>query len=538
MSDAPLRLVSASAQLLRRWMIAAIGLAAAIGGAIVALHYHRLGLTLSHYDARGHLVVARRIVDNITPGWQQIGAVWLPLPHLLNAIPVQIDLLYRTGASGVAISIAAFALTTGAIAWIVREMTGSSAAALAAPFVFALNPNVLYLQSTPMTEPLLLALTTMAVAMLIAWVRSDPGGSVPARGAESASPWTSASGDARVGAAFALACLTRYEAWPVTVCALAGAVWARWRRGEAAGMALRRTAAVARWPALAIVGFLIFSRVVVGEWFVGSGFFVPENKSLGRPMLAAAEIGWGAHALSGPLILTAAAIGVVALLVRGALSRRRADGWILVALAATAAVPWSAFAEGHPFRIRYMVPLLVVEAIGAGIAVGLAQRARIAAALVLIAVAGYELHPLDANAPMVIEAQWDRPNLAVRQRVTDCLVAGRDGEKIMASMGSLGHYMQETSRDGFALRDYLHEGNGDIWLAALDGPRPFAGWILIEEKAEGGDMLAKRARERPHFLDGYMRVCEGAGLALYKRAGRPWLRAGGGPSGPAPSAVR
>ena len=85
----------------------------------------------------------------------------------------------------------------------------------------------------------------------------------------------------------------------------------------------------------------------------------------------------------------------------------------------------------------------------------------------------------------------------------------------MASMGSLGHYMQETSRDGFAMRDFLHEGNGDIWLAALDSPRPFAGWVLIEEKAEGGDMLAGVAREHPHFLDGYARVCEGAGLALY-----------------------
>ena len=83
---------------------------------IVALHYHRLGLTLSHYDARGHLVVARRIVDSITPGWQQIGAVWLPLPHLLNAIPVQVDLFYRTGASAVAISIAGFAIAAGAIA--------------------------------------------------------------------------------------------------------------------------------------------------------------------------------------------------------------------------------------------------------------------------------------------------------------------------------------------------------------------------------------------------------------------------------------
>src|ERR1700704_3703925 len=97
----------------RNALVAAIAAAAALAGAIVALHYHRVGLTLSHYDARGHLVVARRIADSITPGWQQVGAVWLPLPHLLNALPVQIDAFYRTGASGVAISVLSFAVATG-----------------------------------------------------------------------------------------------------------------------------------------------------------------------------------------------------------------------------------------------------------------------------------------------------------------------------------------------------------------------------------------------------------------------------------------
>ena len=76
----------------------------------------------------------------------------------------------------------------------------------------------------------------------------------------------------------------------------------------------------------------------------------------------------------------------------------------------------------------------------------------------------------------------------------------------MASMGSLGHYMQELSSAGFSVRDFLHEGNGDIWLAALDGPRPFVGWMLIEEKAEGGDMLAHIARENPRFSTG-SRAC-------------------------------
>jgi hypothetical protein len=155
--------------------------------------------------------------------------------------------------------------------------------------------------------------------------------------------------------------------------------------------------------------------------------------------------------------------------------------------------------------------------VGAGFAAGMVRRIRLMVACLVLLVAVFELRPLDREAPMVVEAQWDRPNRPVRARVTACLDGTGSGGKIMASMGSLGHYMQETSASGYAVRDFLHEGNGDIWLAALEYPRPFAEWVLMEEKAEGGDMLARLARERPAFLSGYSRVCEGAGLALYRR---------------------
>ncbi len=56
-------------------------------GAAAAWYFAGLGLTLSHYDARGHLTVARRVTDSLTPGWRQFGALWLPLPHILNARP-------------------------------------------------------------------------------------------------------------------------------------------------------------------------------------------------------------------------------------------------------------------------------------------------------------------------------------------------------------------------------------------------------------------------------------------------------------------
>ena len=48
----------------------------AMGSAVVAWFlFQNIDLVLSHYDARAHLVVARRVIDNITPGWQQVGAV-------------------------------------------------------------------------------------------------------------------------------------------------------------------------------------------------------------------------------------------------------------------------------------------------------------------------------------------------------------------------------------------------------------------------------------------------------------------------------
>jgi hypothetical protein len=486
----------------RRALAASVALVAALAGGLTALHYHYLGLTLSHYDSRGHLIVARRIFDNITPGWQQIGAVWLPLPHLLNALPVQIDANYQTGASAVILSVLSFAAATGAIAWIVQSITASAPAGVAAAAVFGLNPNVLYLQATPMTEPLLFALTTIGVAMLMEWSKGQAGQLRQARVA---------------GGTLALACLTRYEAWIVTAVALTAAVWAAYRRGRKPLDALRAVAAVAVYPAVAIAGFCIFSRVVIGQWFVPGDFFVPENKALGLPLLAAAEIGWGTQMLSGGPLFWVGVAGVALLAAIGLFDRDRPEAMIALSLIATAALPWSAFIKGHPFRIRYMVPLIVIEAIGAGTAAGVWRRTRAIGAIAVVGVAAFFLRPVDASAPMVVEAQWDRPNVSVRATVTACIGAPRAGDTIMASMGSLGHYMQETSRAGFRLRDFLHEGNGDIWLAAIQDPRPFAEWIVIEEKAQGGDALAHLAREHPHFLDGYSRVCDGAGLALYRR---------------------
>jgi hypothetical protein len=167
-----------------------------------------------------------------------------------------------------------------------------------------------------------------------------------------------------------------------------------------------------------------------------------------------------------------------------------------------------------------MVVLVAAVAACAGSLVGLApRRLRPVLAALVAAAALWETPPLSPAAPMVVEAQWDRANSVRRRTVTRCLASGfvRPDHKILASMGSLAHYMQELSHQGFVLSDFIHEGVGDLWQETLRSPRSHVQWILFEEKAEGGDMLTARRRASPSFVDGFERVCEAGGVALYRR---------------------
>ena len=512
------------------WCLRSVGFAALLLGCRAAWLYHRAGLTLSHYDAKAHLVVARRVVDNLTPGWAQIGAVWLPLPHLLNLVPVQIDVLYRTGASGVAISVLAFALAAFGVARMVVRATGSRAAAVAGAAVLALNPNLLYLQSTPMTEGLLVGLMVIAVSFTIDWL--DETADICRDGGARARQFRR-----RAGFAIAAACLTRYEAWFVTAALLALSFAAIRLRNRASREAVVQVSKLAVYPLAAVLAFLIHSRLTVGQWLVSGGFFVPDNIDTGNPFRAVASVWWGTHVVSGYAVEFAAVAGALACVAVALRDRRRS--WLLAALAlfAAGALPAYAFFDGHPFRIRYMTPLVPALASCAGLGIGLLRgRGRSLAAVAMVGLVLLETPPFDLNAPMVLEAQWDSGNSAARRQVTRYLVGHYDGREIMASMASLAHYMQELSRAGFPLRDFLHEGNGDLWQNALRDPRRQVGWILVEEWAEGGDRLATLARRDPRFLQGFERVAEGGGVALYRaaeagRAGRGGTGASGTISG-------
>ncbi len=278
-------------------LLSALGL---LIGAGAALLYFQRGLTLSHYDAKAHLVVARRVLDSLTPEYSQIGAVWLPLPHLLNLLPVQIDWLYRTGLSGVAISVLSFALACYAIARLVLRVTGSRAAATVSVGMFALDPDVLYLQSTPMTEPLLFGLVLFSICLVYDWVEAAGRNLAEARGAHRAR--------AKAGWVLVLACLTRYEAWMVTAALLVLATVALWRRGFSPVAALKAAAHLAVYPVVAIVAFFFHSWFTTGAWFVTGGFYVADNLATGSLYGSVMTVLYGMRTLIGtPFVLLALA---------------------------------------------------------------------------------------------------------------------------------------------------------------------------------------------------------------------------------------
>ena len=476
-----------------------LALLAAAWGLAAALVYWHQGLTLSHYDAKGHLVVARRVIDSLTPGWLQLGAVWLPLPHVLNLLPVQVDAWYRTGASGVAISILSIGLLVYSSARLILRFTVSPVAALTTVLVILTNPNLLYLQSTPMTEPLLLGLISLALLWIVEAL--DDG---------SRGRWLRASG------ALALALLTRYEAWPVGGAVLVATVASRWREGAGLRRGMVDAARLASIPAIALLWFVVHSKVTVGAWFVTGGFYVPDPFYEHDAVAVTGAVWWGLRALGSEVLARAAALAAVLVLYWWWRQRLPASAVVALAWLGVAALPWYAFFQGHPFRIRYMVPLVIASAVLVGVVVGRLPRWRATVAVLLLGGVWWSTRPFDPKAAMVLEAQWDRPKSVARQAVTACLPTPGGDETVMASMGSLAHYMQELSRNGFALHDFLHEGNGDLWLAALERPRDHVRWMLMEEVAEGGDMLAERARVNPAFLAGFTRVCEGGGVGLYR----------------------
>jgi Dolichyl-phosphate-mannose-protein mannosyltransferase len=202
------------------------------------LYYLRQGDLLLYGDAVAHINIARRVFDSRTPGLLQLGTVWLPLPHLLM-IPFLIsNWMWQTGIGGSIPSLVAYVFSVAGIFRLVRGALSAGntnenvarIAAWGAAIIFAANPNLIYLQTTAMTEPVYLAFFIWAVVYFSEFVQ----GMHPTDGIRGAR-----SSLLKCALCLAAACLTRYDGWFLTAVIGACALLVIWRCAN--GRSLRRS---------------------------------------------------------------------------------------------------------------------------------------------------------------------------------------------------------------------------------------------------------------------------------------------------------
>ena len=122
-------------------------------------------------DAVAHLHIARRMIDSIEPGFRQMGSVWLPFPHFLLLPFVARLEWWQSGLAGAFPSMAAYVLGAAGIYRLARQWLAPQASLVALIF-YALNPGLLYFQTTAMNEPLFLTEMIWTALLLVEYRRA------------------------------------------------------------------------------------------------------------------------------------------------------------------------------------------------------------------------------------------------------------------------------------------------------------------------------------------------------------------------------
>lgn len=464
------------------------------------------GWTCYYGDAEAHLNIARRIVDSRTPGYDQMGSPWLPLPHLLMLPFVRVDAWWHNGLAGTIPSAICFVIAGAFLFAAASRLFGGTAGAVAAA-LFALNPNVLYLQATPMSEPCFWA---AFLALLYFTVRF-----------QSTRGWLSV---IAAGVAAGAATMSRYDGWfllPFVALYFFRTATKRW------------TAAIL-FSAIAAAGPLWW--LFYNWWLNGHPLdFYSGPYSALAIQGNATYTGYGSWRLAWIYYRTAvelcagtglAMVGLVG--IAAALAKRAIWPILFLALPPVFYI-WSIHSSGNPIHLPVLPPFSYynsrygTEALpllafgGAALAAIVPLRLRGVAAVVLIAAcaATWVLHPSPENwitwKESVVNSVSRR---AWTQGAADYLAPRyRPGTGILTSFGDVSGIYRAM---GVPLRDTLTVDNGLVWLATVQRPELW----LHEEWAVtiAGDIVEQTvARSGRYVLEREIAVPGAPPIRIYKR---------------------
>lgn len=478
---------------------AAIAGTAAVVGFLACLYTTSSGSNLDYSDAQSHLTIARRVFDSKAPGFEQLGTVWLPMPHLL-LMPFIINLwMFSTGWGACILGILALAATASGLYRIAARLGYGRAGRLAAVLVVLANPAILYTYTTYLTEPVLLMCLVAGMAGLAHWATSRR---------------RMSAGELAVfaGIPSGAAVLSRYEGWALVLTGTLFVLITELRRSGQVREALKMAAGYGMVPAAAVLWWLSYNWAIYGnplEFMFGqySAYAQQKNITDGGLLPTKGNLGltlwtfhWSLFETLGVVVLAAAACGAVVVVFR----RGLATGTLLVAVTGSAYafalvslyLGQTAINNDHSlpstwWNNRFALTALPLAAVLVAAFVHEATRRRrtrsqVAAALLLALALQNAWWLQDPAGRLAILAEGRMSH----ESNTDSFAAARwlkdhyRGGGILMDESARGNAVLPTM--GIPLGNIYNRASGDHFAPALEEPARYAEWVFVNVEAGAG----------------------------------------------------
>ncbi|HWX55352.1 MAG TPA: hypothetical protein VN176_12240 [Verrucomicrobiae bacterium] len=471
--------------------------------------YYRSHALLLYGDAVAHINIARRVFDSRTPGLLQLGTVWLPLPHIIDIPFIWDDWMWSTGLGAAIPSVAAYIAGTRGIFRLLRGLA-SRAAAWTGALIYALNPNLMYMQSTAMTEALYLALFIWSVVHFSEFVK------------RAADPATARKSLERCALAVAAAMLVRYDGWFLAAAMTAVIVIAVWRFHLWTGPVRRGCVNFVLLTALTAGLWLAYNHAAYGNALEFANGPYSAHAILQRSLTPTMPVYPGEHdaraaalyflkvsrltLAAAPLDYLLFSVAFVSLLGVIYFSRRFLPLsllWIPVPFYILS-VAWGSVPIYLPdwwphsyYNVRYGLQMLPAVAVFIAVAFGFAARffPRRYVALAMVLLAGGSYFSAWRETPVCLREAV--ANGRARMVFESAVAAAVQKLPLRATiMMDCGAHSGVAQAAGIHFSRFLRESNPPDWQIGLSGPAQAADYVIAFE----GDDVSRAVRLFPQHL--------------------------------------
>ncbi|MCR4263122.1 MAG: hypothetical protein NUV98_00185 [Candidatus Roizmanbacteria bacterium] len=476
------------------------------------------GLIFANIDAATRLNTARRIFDNLTPGLAQIGGIWLPFPHILMLPFVKSDYLWRTGIAGWFISGSAYILSTIFVFKTLALMTKRNIIAFIGGLVFALNINVIFLQTTAMSEVFFIMCLCGLMYSFVKYIQTK-------------SILTLLS-----TALFAfLGSLTRFEGFAVVIGSIA-ALSVYFAVHKQAAKKSEGTLILYIVPAtLGMVMWSLYVWAIFGDPLYWLNYYgaIPSSATetvteVAKPNILQANNTFWTSVIHMTGVLTFV-MGIIGFIISLVLKEYRKYCYILFfplfiflfmiasltrnTVIIQPSITWESFFDksfgiAHEFNIRYglsMLPFLIVFSFL------MTKKSRILFSMVsaayVLQVLAYFYTPL--NLTYQLSSNWHYAVSPASRWMTE----NYDEGLILIAAGP---HDREMIQFGLPYKTYIHEGTQKYWKESLTDPRKYATWIFMEYTNEK-DPVTEFLKDSPILEMSYDLIYSDGTTRIYKQ---------------------